>query len=232
MRALVTTASKHGATAEIGPLIGDVLNEAGIETTVRPVETVTDLDGYDAVVLGSAVDIWGAGWNRPGASSAGSRAPSRHATSGSSLADRSVTRRYRTPNPTTQRRCSRPRRRDHRTFAGRLVSRDLRFGERAITKVVRAPAGDFIPREEIRSWASEIARTLLDGSDEDRSRALPAAGVVVRKEVRSGAAWTPQRLLTSGPAIAQAPRVPAARSLSRASPSRASSASCARANTS
>jgi menaquinone-dependent protoporphyrinogen oxidase len=54
-RVLVAYATKMGATKEIAYAIGDRLTERGCEATVRPASTVTSLDGYDAVVLGSAV---------------------------------------------------------------------------------------------------------------------------------------------------------------------------------
>jgi menaquinone-dependent protoporphyrinogen oxidase len=55
MKILVTTASKHGATAQIGTAIADHLTSAGHEADVREPDAVRDLDGIDAVVLGSAV---------------------------------------------------------------------------------------------------------------------------------------------------------------------------------
>src|ERR671919_158503 len=48
-------ASKHGSTAEIGEAIGEVLTGAGHEASVVPPEEIHDLEGYAAVVLGSAV---------------------------------------------------------------------------------------------------------------------------------------------------------------------------------
>jgi len=52
---LVTAASKHGATAEIAEAIGRTLAEHGFAATVIPPGEVSDIDGYDAVILGSAV---------------------------------------------------------------------------------------------------------------------------------------------------------------------------------
>lgn len=54
-RVLVTFASKMGSTQEIAEAIGARLAEHGYLTDVRPVETVDSIDGYDAVLLGSAV---------------------------------------------------------------------------------------------------------------------------------------------------------------------------------
>jgi len=52
---LVAYASRRGATAEIAGWIGDALRDAGLDVDVREAAGVQRLDGYDAVVLGSAV---------------------------------------------------------------------------------------------------------------------------------------------------------------------------------
>jgi menaquinone-dependent protoporphyrinogen oxidase len=55
MRILVGHASWQGSTAEIARRVAAVLDRAGATLEVLPVGEVGDLDGYDAVVLGSAV---------------------------------------------------------------------------------------------------------------------------------------------------------------------------------
>ena len=55
MRVLVTAATKYGATTEIAQAIAETLGEHGLEATILPPEQVEGVDGYDAVVLGSAV---------------------------------------------------------------------------------------------------------------------------------------------------------------------------------
>src|SRR5512144_858899 len=55
MRVLVSTASKHGATGEIGARIGSVLGERGHEVDVRCPSEVETVERYDVIVLGSAV---------------------------------------------------------------------------------------------------------------------------------------------------------------------------------
>lgn len=52
---LVTVASKYGSTQEIAESVGRVLAEHGLNVTVRGFEDVSSLDGFDAVVAGSAV---------------------------------------------------------------------------------------------------------------------------------------------------------------------------------
>ncbi len=55
VRILVTTASKHGATDEIGDAIAATLESAGIEAFARGTEEVSSLDDVDGVIVGSGV---------------------------------------------------------------------------------------------------------------------------------------------------------------------------------
>ena len=57
MRALVTAASRHGATHEIATAIAAGLARRGVEADARPAEELESLDGYDAYVIGSAVYV-------------------------------------------------------------------------------------------------------------------------------------------------------------------------------
>jgi menaquinone-dependent protoporphyrinogen oxidase len=63
MNVLVTYATRHGATAGIASRIADSLIAAGHDARAVPVEDVTDLDGYQAVVLGSAAYMFH--WLKP-----------------------------------------------------------------------------------------------------------------------------------------------------------------------
>ena len=55
MKALVSAASKYGATSEIAEAVGEVLTGKGLEVTVIPPQEVGAIEEFDAVVLGSAV---------------------------------------------------------------------------------------------------------------------------------------------------------------------------------
>lgn len=57
MNALIAVASTHGGTLGIGEVFGDEARQGGIGAAVRDVADVSDLEGYDAVVLGSAVYV-------------------------------------------------------------------------------------------------------------------------------------------------------------------------------
>jgi menaquinone-dependent protoporphyrinogen oxidase len=52
---LVAYASRAGSTAEVAETVGQVLREGGAQVDVRSVDHVKILDGYDAVVLGTAI---------------------------------------------------------------------------------------------------------------------------------------------------------------------------------
>jgi menaquinone-dependent protoporphyrinogen oxidase len=54
-RVLVTFGSKHGATAEIADAIAETLCTCGLDVDCVEAGDVDSLDGYDAVILGSAV---------------------------------------------------------------------------------------------------------------------------------------------------------------------------------
>lgn len=53
---LVTYASRNGATAGVAEAIGKTLSAKGIQVDVLPMQSVTDLAPYRAVVAGSAIN--------------------------------------------------------------------------------------------------------------------------------------------------------------------------------
>jgi menaquinone-dependent protoporphyrinogen oxidase len=62
VRVLVAFASKLGSTAEIAEVIAETLRAHGNHASAHPVREVKGLEGWDAVVLGSA--IYAAHWQR------------------------------------------------------------------------------------------------------------------------------------------------------------------------
>ena len=54
-RTLIAYASRAGSTAEVAEAIGEVLRASGIDVDVRSVKDITDVAGYDSLVLGSAI---------------------------------------------------------------------------------------------------------------------------------------------------------------------------------
>ena len=59
-RVLVTYESRLGSTAEVAACIGEALAEDGASVDIEPLERVADLEQYDRVVVGSAIqyDRW------------------------------------------------------------------------------------------------------------------------------------------------------------------------------
>ena len=160
MRVLVTAATKYGATTEIAQAIAETLGERGLEPTVLPPEQVKGVEGYDAVVLGSAV--YAGHWLGPAR-----ELVERHA---GALADRPVWLFSSGPVGDPPKPEEDPvgvadllavtGARDHRVLAGKLVRKQLSFPERAIVSALRVPEGDFRDWTEIRQWAAQIADAL------------------------------------------------------------------------
>jgi menaquinone-dependent protoporphyrinogen oxidase len=173
MRVLVATATKYGATAEIGKAIAEVLGERGLEPTVLPPEQVEGVDGYDAAVLGSAV--YAGHWLKPAR-----ELVERHA---GGLAGRPVWLFSSGPVGDPPKPEEDPvdvadlvaltDARDHRVFAGKLVRRQLSFPERAIVAALRVPEGDFRDWTEIRRWAAGIAEALRPRPRQPGGEATP-----------------------------------------------------------
>jgi menaquinone-dependent protoporphyrinogen oxidase len=167
-RVLVTTASKHGATAQIGFAIADELRAGGLIVDVSPVAQVRDLSRFDAVVIGSAVYMgrWMSGARRLVADHEAqlltkpvwlfSSGPLGDATEPEDEAQAAAAMTAQTGA------------RDHAVFAGRLSRGDLRLGERAVAAMVRAPYGDYRNWARIRGWAQGIAGELSDAPVTER----------------------------------------------------------------
>lgn len=160
MRILVSVASKHGSTAEIGHEIAGVLTEAGFKVDIVAPDDVKTLDGFDAVVLGSGVYV--GHW----------LAPARDLVE--RLSDQLVERPVwlfssgpigDPPKPEED-----PEEvaelleithaRAHCTFGGKVDKSTLGLGEKVIVAAVRVPEGDFRPWADVRAWATGIAEAL------------------------------------------------------------------------
>lgn len=160
MRVLVTAASKHGGTAEIAVSIAASLEDAGHHASVARPEEILSLDGYEAVILGSAV--YAGHWLEEARGfvkrhyAALKEMPVWIFSSGpigeplkpeTEPVDVSAVR-------------TETLARTHRLFGGRLDRHVLGFGERAVVIALRAPEGDFRPWPAIDAWSREIALEL------------------------------------------------------------------------
>lgn len=160
MQVLITAASKHGATAEIADALAEPLRARGMTTTVRTPEDVTSVDGFDAVLIGSAV--YAGHWLEPArhlVERLGEDLRSRHVWLFSSgpVGD--------PPRPEDDavdvaELMDATAAQDHRVFAGRIDKSRLGFAERAIVRALRVPEGDYRDWDAIRSWADDVADRL------------------------------------------------------------------------
>lgn len=161
MTVLVAYASKHGSTEGIASFIAERLNELGEVATARSVEDVSDLEGVQAVVLGSAV--YAGSWMKEATAFAEryrdtlvglhvwlfSSGPLGEEIKDEEEQPKQLGELIETLSP-----------KEHRVFFGALDKGKLGFGERMIVKAVKAPEGDFRDWDRIREWADQIASEL------------------------------------------------------------------------
>lgn len=55
-KVLVAYASRYGSTATVAIMVRDVLCKNGFQVDLSPARKITDVSGYDAVILGSAIN--------------------------------------------------------------------------------------------------------------------------------------------------------------------------------
>ena len=162
MTILVTVATKHGSTAEIAEAIGRALEEAGNAVTVATVESVTSVESFEAVILGSGVYI--GHWLAPARAFAHAHAEELRArptwlfSSGPIGAP---------PLPKAEDAVDvddlmqQTGAREHRLFGGSVDRHRLGFAERAVLLAVRAQDGDYRDWDDIAAWARGIAVELV-----------------------------------------------------------------------
>lgn len=160
MKILVSAASRHGATVEVGATIGAVLQAAGHEVFVAAPSEVEGFAGYDAAVIGSAIYV--GHWL-----DAAREILERHKRELLTIpvwlfasGPIGVPLKPAEPPEEAARLVDLVHAREHRTFPGALDRHKLGFAEKAMVAAVRAEEGDFRPWAEIEGWAREIAASL------------------------------------------------------------------------
>jgi menaquinone-dependent protoporphyrinogen oxidase len=160
---LVAYASKSGTTAEVAEAIAEALREQGLTVEVLPVQTVTGLEEYRAVILGSGVRV---GKWLPEALSFARKHQSLLAElplaiftvhmllTGNDEASRNGRAAYTAP----VREMLQPR--AEAFFAGRIDLSRLSLIERLMTKAVKAPEADERDWAAIRQWAERLPEEL------------------------------------------------------------------------
>lgn len=162
MKVLITASSRHGATAEIAEAIAKEIRRGGFEVELKPPGDVETLEGYDAVIIGSAVymtqwtesaralisrfskelrelPVWAFSCGLAGVPSGDVQDPRRV---GPALLQLNAI--------------------DHQTFKGRLEFTNLNLRERSIARLGSAPEGDYREWDKIRAWANQIVQDLKE----------------------------------------------------------------------
>ena len=175
MRVLVAHASAHGSTAEIAERIASGLRDAGLAADARPVDEVTSLAEYTAVVVGSAIHTsnwlfvgrdfmrshtdalrgmptWMFSVSAVGATSSG------YGSLGSAL----LRRLRRAPTEVHEARKAIGVI-DHHDFAGVVTPEDWSKGSIRLFKVLGGSFGDHRDWDDVDQWAAGIGRSLMSG---------------------------------------------------------------------
>ena len=164
MKVLVTVASRHGSTIEIGEAVGAAIRSAAVDVDVLPVEDVTTLDDYDAVVLGSGV--YAGHWLRTARAFVDEHEVDLKGLpvwlfSSGPIGDPPMPLENPAEASVVAKRISA---RGHRLFAGKIEGSELGLAEKALVKLVRAPHGDYRPWSDISAWGEDIAASLLESA--------------------------------------------------------------------
>jgi menaquinone-dependent protoporphyrinogen oxidase len=163
---LVAYASRAGATGEVADAIGQVLCETGAAVEVSPVNDVTNLDPYQAVVLGSA--IYMGSW-MPAAVNfldqhrqALSQIPVATFTVSMLMVDRPEEHQQLIAKHFTESE-QQPRFQpvSNAIFAGRIAYDKLSFFYRSIAKMMKAEEQDKRDWPAIQGWARSLASQLV-----------------------------------------------------------------------
>ncbi|HYI19121.1 MAG TPA: flavodoxin domain-containing protein [Solirubrobacteraceae bacterium] len=162
-RVLVAYASKHGSTAEIAQAISEELTRQGLEVDCRRADEVKHLDGYDAVVLGSAVYMkrWQADARKLLRRHADELAKRPFWIFSSGPFGKEPDLSWSEP-PRVVEKAQQLGVRDHVIFGGRLPVEPSGFMERALVRDTPPEYADLRHWSEIRAWASRIAASLRE----------------------------------------------------------------------
>lgn len=160
---LIAVASKHGSTAEIAEriqrrLLQD-LSADQWQIATEDCDDISSIEGYDAVVFGSAVYL--GRWLKPATQllSAANISPPQglwlfsSGPIGADALSNEVLPILQHTNPELKLV-------EHVMFAGALDTQKLNLWEKVVTSLMRIKSGDFRNWTDIDDWASRIARQL------------------------------------------------------------------------
>ena len=163
---LVAYATRAGSTAEIASVIGETLAAHGAAVDVLPLNNVTSLADYQAVVIGSAIRF--GGWlpeavkfveqNREALSQRPLAIFAAHILN---MDDDETSRQNRQLYLEPVRKLVTPR--VEAWFAGVGDPKKVSFVERQLYKMVKAPQGDYRNWPAVRAWAESLLAILEPG---------------------------------------------------------------------
>jgi len=159
---LIAYASKHGATAEIAEQIGAVLRENDLTPEILPVERVSSLTPYAAIILGSAV--YAGSWRKEAIAfleryeqQLTARPVWLFSSGPTGEGDPAeLMQGWRFPEA-QQPIADRIQPRDIAFFHGALDTEHLSFVEKIVVKGLKVPTGDYRDWQMITDWAERIA---------------------------------------------------------------------------
>ena len=162
MRILVAVASKHGGTKEIASRIGTRLEAHGHEVRTVAITHNTDVRGYDAYVIGSAV--YAGRWMKEARQFLRDHAGELRVRPTWLFGSGPVGERAEPSNGVDhpEEMTTLVRARDHHVFAGRMFRSELGPLERLVAGAVHAPDGDFRDWDDVDDWAHTIIAELDD----------------------------------------------------------------------
>lgn len=162
-KVLVAYATRAGSTAEVAQAIGERLCALGFDADVRPVREVQGLQGYQAVVLGSAIR-YGAWLPEMVRLVQAQRAElaalplAIFTLHMQALADDAASRETRAGYTKAILALVSPR--EEAFFAGQIDLARLSFFERLAVKMVKSPVGDRRDWQRISAWVDTLAQRL------------------------------------------------------------------------
>ena len=179
MKVLIVYASKYGSTGGVATAIAETLRSRGHRVDAVEVASAPAPAGHDAVVVGSGVYM--GAWLEPAAAYLDAHA--------ATLSERPVwlfgvgPLGAENPQPAGDPEgasglVARVGARAYVTLTGALDRSRLSFADRLITRLVKAPDGDFRDWQAIRAWAEGIA----DALDAGDVAAHEGAATAVRAE--------------------------------------------------
>jgi menaquinone-dependent protoporphyrinogen oxidase len=165
---LVTYATRYGSTQEVAEAVAATLRERGLEVDIQPMPEVRTLEGYDAVVLGTAIYMFRLHKDAR-------RFLSRHREA---LTQRPIAMFALGPFHDDQKEWEAVRTQldkelakfplltpvAHQVFGGKFDPAKLRFPWNLVPALKKLPASDIRDWAAIRAWASNLAAKLQPAS--------------------------------------------------------------------